>query len=128
MTDRLFNRELSWLAFNDRVLALAGEPGIPLLERVKFIAIASSNLDEFFQVRVAALKDQVAVGLTVRSTDGLTPADQLHAIAGSVTAMVARQEAMWRDVLVPALAEAGVTVLAWDDLGAADRLELTEVF
>jgi len=128
LTDRLFNRELSWLAFNDRVLALAGEPGIPLLERVKFIAIASSNLDEFFQVRVAALKDQVAVGLTVRSTDGLTPADQLHAIAGSVTAMVARQEAMWRDVLVPALAEAGVTVLAWDDLGAADRLELTEVF
>lgn len=128
MTDRLFNRELSWLAFNDRVLALAAESGIPLLERVKFIAIASSNLDEFFQVRVAALKDQLAVGLTVRSADGLTPAEQLEAIAGSVTTMVARQEAMWRDTLVPALAEAGVSVLGWDDLDTDDRLELTDVF
>ncbi len=128
MTDRLFNRELSWLAFNDRVLALAAESGIPLLERVKFIAIASSNLDEFFQVRVAALKDQVAVGLTVRSADGLTPAEQLEAIADSVTTMVARQEAMWRDTLVPALADAGVSVLGWDDLDTDDRLELTEVF
>jgi polyphosphate kinase len=128
LTDRLFNRELSWLAFNDRVLALAAESGIPLLERVKFIAIASSNLDEFFQVRVAALKDQVAVGLTVRSADGLTPAEQLEAIADSVTTMVARQEAMWRDTLVPALADAGVSVLGWDDLDTDDRLELTEVF
>ena len=67
---RLLNRELSWLDFNERVLALAADPGTPLLERLKFCAIFSSNLDEFFQVRVAALKDQVAAGLTQLSPDG----------------------------------------------------------
>jgi polyphosphate kinase len=128
MSGRLFNRELSWLAFNDRVLSLAAEPGIPLLERVKFVAICSSNLDEFFQVRVAALKDQRAVGLTVRSADGLTPAEQLAVVGDAVSVMVARQEQLWRSTLVPALAEVGVNVLGWHDLDAADRIELTEVF
>ena len=128
MSGRLFNRELSWLAFNDRVLSLAAEPGIPLLERVKFVAICSSNLDEFFQVRVAALKDQRAVGLTVRSADGLTPAEQLAVVGDAVSVMVARQEQLWRSTLVPALAEVGVNVLGWDDLDVADRIELTEVF
>jgi polyphosphate kinase len=128
MSGRLFNRELSWLGFNDRVLSLAAEPGIPLLERVKFVAICSSNLDEFFQVRVAALKDQRAVGLTVRSADGLTPAEQLTVVGDAVSVMVARQEQLWRSTLVPALAEVGVNVLGWDDLGVADRIELTEVF
>jgi len=128
MSGRLFNRELSWLAFNDRVLSLAAEPGIPLLERVKFVAICSSNLDEFFQVRVAALKDQRAVGLTVRSADGLTPAEQLSVVGDAVSVMVARQEQLWRSTLVPALAEVGVNVLGWHDLDVADRIELTEVF
>ena len=128
MSGRLFNRELSWLGFNDRVLSLAAEPGIPLLERVKFVAICSSNLDEFFQVRVAALKDQRAVGLTVRSADGLTPAEQLTVVGDAVSVMVARQEQLWRSTLVPALAEVGVNVLGWDDLDVADRIELTEVF
>jgi polyphosphate kinase len=128
MSGRLFNRELSWLAFNDRVLSLAAEPGIPLLERVKFVAICSSNLDEFFQVRVAALKDQRAVGLTVRSADGLTPAEQLAVVGDAVSVMVARQEQLWRSTLVPALAEVGVSVLGWHDLDVADRIELTEVF
>ncbi len=128
MSGRLFNRELSWLGFNDRVLSLAAEPGIPLLERVKFVAICSSNLDEFFQVRVAALKDQRAVGLTVRSADGLTPAEQLTVVGDAVSVMVARQEHLWRSTLVPALAEVGVNVLGWDDLDVADRIELTEVF
>jgi len=70
---RYLNREASWLDFNERVLDLADEPGIPLLERLKFVAIASSNLDEFFQVRVAALKDQIAAGVEDETPDGMTP-------------------------------------------------------
>ena len=73
---RILNRELSWLDFDERVLRLATEPGIPLLERVKFCAIFSSNMDEFFQVRVAAMKDQEAAGITSPLPDGRTPAEQ----------------------------------------------------
>ena len=72
--ERFLNRELSWLAFNERVLELATEPGIPLLERAKFCAITSTNLDEFFQVRVAALKDQMIAGIDRPTWDGRTPA------------------------------------------------------
>ena len=75
--ERFLNRELSWLDFNDRVLSLASEPGIPLLERAKFCAICSINLDEFFQVRVAALKDQIAAGIDDPTPDGRSPAQQL---------------------------------------------------
>src|SRR5205814_9741125 len=85
---RLLNRELSWLEFNRRVLALADDPRVPLLERVKFCAIFSSNLDEFFQVRVAALKDQVAAEITKRSPDGRTPAQQLMDISDRVAQLV----------------------------------------
>ena len=74
---RLLNRELSWLDFNERVLAMAERDDVPLLERAKFLAIYSQNLDEFFQVRVAGLKDQVAAGITASTPDGRTPAQQL---------------------------------------------------
>ena len=84
MNQRVFNRELSWLDFNRRVLSLAAESGVPLLERVKFAAICSSNLDEFFQVRVAALKDQVAAGVVAPAPDGRTPAEQLLEIGAQV--------------------------------------------
>src|SRR4029450_648018 len=75
--DRYLNRELSWLDFNTRVLSMADRPDVPLLERAKFLAIFSANLDEFFQVRVAGLKDQVAAGLGVLTPDGLSPSEQL---------------------------------------------------
>ena len=91
MDDRFINRELSWLAFNDRVLQLAREPGIPLLERGKFCAITTTNLDEFFQVRVAALKDQVAGGISEPTADGRTAAQQLAEIADRAHELVARQ-------------------------------------
>src|SRR5881397_2607820 len=77
---RYLNRELSWVAFNARVLALAEDRSRPLLERVKFLAIVSSNFDEFFQVRVAGLKEQLVTGVVVLSPDGLTPLEQLEAI------------------------------------------------
>ena len=119
---RYLNREISWLDFNERVLDLAEEPGIPLLERIKFIAIASSNLDEFFQVRVAALKDQIAAGVEDETPEGLTPAQQLAEIGTRVAAFVRRQESMLVDDLLPALREVGLSIVRWSDLDLGDRL------
>ncbi|MDP9465167.1 MAG: RNA degradosome polyphosphate kinase, partial [Actinomycetota bacterium] len=128
MSGPLLNRELSWLDFNRRVLALAHEPGIPLLERLKFVAISSSNLDEFFQVRISALKDQVAAGVAASSTGGLTPSQQLAAIGPNVEDFVIEQEKVLLDVLVPELAERGVRMVGWDDLDDDDRNYLADVF
>jgi polyphosphate kinase len=128
MDNRFINRELSWLAFNDRVLRLASEPGIPLLERAKFCAITTTNLDEFFQVRVAALKDQVAAGVEEPTADGRTAAHQLAEIKDRAHELVARQDAVFLDELVPALAAAGVAIVGWDDLDAVDRKRMTEVY
>lgn len=128
MSARLLNRELSWLGFNARVLALANEASIPLLERVKFVAICSSNLDEFFQVRVAGLKDQVAGGVAGAAADGLTPAQQLLEIGHEVERFVAEQEATLFDRLLPALAEHQVHLVGWDDLDEDDRKYLVDIF
>ncbi len=125
---RLLNREFSWLDFNDRVLALATEPGIPLLERAKFCAIFSTNLDEFFQVRVAALRDQVAAGIEDPTWDGRTPLQQLSEISARVPTMIERQEVIFLDQLVPALAAEGVTIAAWDELGQADRTAMRSYY
>ena len=113
--DRFLNRELSWLAFNERVLELASEPGIPLLERAKFCAITSQNLDEFFQVRVAALKDQLIAGIVRPTWDGRTPAQQLAAISEWVPGMIERLDAAFVDRLVPELRAAGVEIISWND-------------
>ena len=125
---RLLNRELSWLDFNRRVLALAEEPSIPLLERLKFVAICSSNLDEFFQVRIAALKDQVAAGIAGASIGGLTPTQQLAAIGPNVDDFVIEQEKVLLDVLVPDLAARGVQIVRWEDLADNDLSYLADVF
>ena len=127
MSQRLLNRELSWLAFNRRVLSLAEEAGIPLLERLKFCAICSSNLDEFFQVRVAALKDQVAAGVTQPAYDGLSPQAQLSEIATTADRFVVDQELVL-DHLLEELAEYGVQLVDWSSLTPADRVHLVSVF
>ena len=121
--ERFLNRELSWLAFNERVLQLASEPGIPLLERAKFCAIASTNLDEFFQVRVAALKDQLIAGIDQPTWDGRTPAQQLAAIAVWVPEMIERLDDAFVDHLVPELRAAGVEIIGWEDTTPAERVE-----
>src|SRR3954468_24476961 len=95
------NRELSWLDFNARVLSLAHDPHVPLLERAKFLAIFSQNLDEFFQVRVAGLKDQVAAGIASAAPDGRTPAQQLLEVRDRVEQLSARQERAFADEVVP---------------------------
>jgi polyphosphate kinase len=128
MDDRFINRELSWLDFNDRVLQLAAEPGIPLLERAKFCAITTTNLDEFFQVRVAALKDQVAAGLEPIGPDGRTPSQQLSAITERAAELVTRQEDIYLDDLIPSLSAAGIAIVTWDDLDRPERKALEEIY
>ncbi|WP_174297898.1 RNA degradosome polyphosphate kinase [Sphingomonas bacterium] len=108
--DRYFNRELSWLAFNRRVLEEACNAAHPLLERVRFLSISGSNLDEFFMVRVAGLKGQQLQDVERRSADGLTPGQQLGAITQEAHALMASQEAVWQ-ALLPQLADAGIAVL-----------------
>ncbi|MBV8691606.1 MAG: RNA degradosome polyphosphate kinase [Actinobacteria bacterium] len=125
---RYLNRELSWLEFDARVLALTEDPTVPLLERVKFCAIFAMNLDEFFYVRVAGLKDQVAARLGPTAPDGIWPAEQLTAIRRRVTELLARLSTSFVGDIVPALANAGVRLVEWSSLDAADRLHLVQVF
>jgi polyphosphate kinase len=125
---RFYNRELSWLEFGSRLLDLGEDHTVPLLERVKFLAIFSEGLDEFFQVRVAGLKDQVDAGLRVRSADGLRPSDTLRAISERVTQLVKRQSQIFLSDIAPALAEAGVRLSDWSSLDDDDREYLVEVF
>jgi polyphosphate kinase len=126
--ERFINRELSWIDFDERVLALAADPWVPLLERAKFGAIFSQNLDEFFQVRVAGLKDQVAAGITRTTPDGRTPAEQLLELRDRVSVLTKRLEQVFLGDLVPALARHGVVLSSWDDLDIEDRKHLVEVF
>jgi polyphosphate kinase len=126
---RYLDRELSWLQFNERVLALAEDDDLPLLDRVKFLAIFSQNLDEFFQVRVAGLKDQLATADRIgRSADRQSPADQLRAIRAEVQTLVRRQQRAFLGRVEPALADAGIAVIDWAALGDDDRRELIVEF
>ncbi len=126
--ERQLNRELSWLDFNRRVLSLASESGIPLLERVKFIAIFSSNLDEFFQVRVAALHDQVAADITLAGTDGRSPLQLLQEIGAQVRDLIDIQEELVIKELRPMLLDNDIAIIGWDDLHDDERDHVVEVF
>ncbi|HEX4775939.1 MAG TPA: RNA degradosome polyphosphate kinase [Acidimicrobiia bacterium] len=125
---RFLNRELSWLDFNARVLALAENPSVPLLERAKFLAIFSQNLDEFFQVRVSGLQEQLAAGLRATSPDGLGPLAQLHGIRSRVEELVARHAGVFAKDVAPALEEHGIRFCEWDGLSDEDRRYLHGVF
>ena len=122
------NRELSWLEFNQRVLDEALDRGSPLLERVKFFCIVSSNLDEFFEVRVAGLKQQEESHVVERSPDGRTASETLRDIRKRVLKMVAEQNRCWREELVPALAKKRIRFLSVAELGAADRAYIENYF
>src|SRR6516164_6264333 len=126
--DRYLNRELSWLDFNARVLALAADNSLPLLERAKFLAIFSSNLDEFYMVRVAGLKRRDEMGLSVRSADGLTPREQLARIGEQTQQIATRHAREFLDSVRPALAEEGIHIVTWADLDEAEREQLSTYF
>jgi polyphosphate kinase len=125
--DRFINRELSWLDFNDRVLDEAHNPSHPLLEQVRFLSISANNLDEFYMVRVAGLKAQVRADVTRRSQEGLTPSEQLEAIAERAGHLMRRQQDRWR-ALRKELARNGLTVLTASELSEADRTWLARHF
>jgi polyphosphate kinase len=125
---RHLNRELSWLQFDERVLALAEDPGLPVLERAKFLAIFAGNLDEFFQVRVAGLKEQAVAGVTGSGADGIPPADQLRAIDEYVTELSHRQAELFADEVVPDLDANGIRLSDWDALDDDDRDHLVAIF
>ncbi|MCV7379496.1 RNA degradosome polyphosphate kinase [Mycobacterium alsense] len=126
--DRYLNRELSWLDFNARVLALAADNSLPLLERAKFLAIFASNLDEFYMVRVAGLKRRDEMGLSVRSADGLTPREQLARIGEQTQLIATRHARVFLDSVRPALAEEGIHIVTWADLDQAERDQLSTYF
>ena len=126
--DRFLNRELSQVDFNARVLALAEDESAPLLERAKFLAIVATNNDEFYQVRVAGLKQQAAAGIRTRSADGLTAQEQLSAIATKMVPLATHHARIFTDHVMPALRDAGVKVLRWGELDRPQREELNAMF
>ncbi|MBY6350140.1 RNA degradosome polyphosphate kinase [Rhodococcus corynebacterioides] len=126
--DRYLNRELSWLDFNSRVLALAEDASLPLLERAKFLAIFASNLDEFYMVRVAGLKRRDETGLSVRSADGLSPREQLSLIAKRTQEIAERHARTFLDRIVPELAAEGIDIVRWSAVTEDERVRLTEYF
>ena len=132
-TELYENRELSWLDFNERVLQLAEDPETPLMERVKFLAIYTSNLDEFFMVRVAGLHDQVDAGIDARKADGLSPSETIERIAARTRELGARQSRVWEEEVRSELSEHGVRILdmadcSADELERADRLFHEQIF
>src|SRR4051795_11895047 len=127
------NRELSWLDFNERVLELAEDRSLPLLERVKFSAIFDSNLNEFFMVRVAGVHDQIDAGVAGRQADGMSAAETMDAIATRVRELARRQARHFEEALRPQLADHGIRIISCadcseDELAAADRRFDDEIF
>src|SRR4051812_48810074 len=124
---RFINRELSWLAFNERVLSEADNPSHPLLERLRFLSISASNLDEFYMVRVAGLKGHVLAGIVAPSQDGLTPAQQLEAITRRASLLMDNQQSSW-GTLRKELRGVGIAIVDPSELTDVDTMWLEEIF
>lgn len=126
--DRFLDRELSWLDFNGRVLELAADPNVPLLERVNFLSIFSSNLDEFYMVRVASLKRRIATGIAVQSASGLAPKEVLAKIGVKTRALQTHHARLFVDEILPRLKDNGVEIVHWSMLTDSERSRLHEYF
>ncbi|HYG94309.1 MAG TPA: RNA degradosome polyphosphate kinase [Nocardioides sp.] len=125
---RFLDRELSWLRFNERVLELAEDKELPLLERARFLAIFTSNLDEFFMVRVAGLKRRIATGLAVRAVSGMMPRDVLERIWHRTRELSERQATVFREQVAPSLREEGIELLRWPDLTHDEQKACKKLF
>ena len=126
--DRFLDSELSWLHFNQRVLELAEDPQVPLLERTRFLAIFASNLDEFFMVRVAGLKRRIAAGMAVRAVSGMLPREELEAIWEETRALTQRHADLFREEIVPALASHDIELVRWGDLDKEEQKRCKRLF
>ena len=125
--DRFSDRELSWLAFNQRVLELGEDPSVPPLERARFLAIFASNLDEFYMVRVAGLKRRIAAGIAVRAASGWTPREVMKHVGERTRGLMARHAQAFKD-LVPVLHDSGIDIVRWRDLDSDERKAMTTMF
>ncbi|MET4079351.1 RNA degradosome polyphosphate kinase [Janibacter sp. UYMM211] len=126
--DRFLDREISWLQFNERVLQMAADPDMPLLERARFLAIFTSNLDEFFMVRVAGLKRRIATGIAVRSASGLEPREVLEQISKVSHDLTAAHARIFEESVRPALAEEGISIITWSEVDDAEQARVSEIF
>lgn len=126
--DRFLDREISWLKFNQRVLELAEDPSLPLLERVRFLAIFASNLDEFFMVRVAGLKRRIAAGVAVRAASGLLPREVLKEIWATTSELMERHARVFREDVTPALEAEGIQLVRWEDLDREEQKHCKRLF
>ena len=126
--ERFLDREISWLQFNERVLQLAADENVPLLERCRYLAIFASNLDEFFMVRVAGLKRRIATGIAVRSASGLEPREVLEQISLVAHELLSMQARVYRDQVRPALETEGITLVRWEELSDDERARIGGVF
>ncbi len=126
--ERYLDRELSWLAFNTRVLELAEDPDVPLLERARFLAIFSSNLDEFYMIRVAGLKRRIAAGVAFPSVSGMMPREVLERTLERTRELMAQQTQCFRSDVLPGLVKEGIDIARWDDLDDAEHGRLRRLF
>ena len=126
--DRYLDREHSWIQFNERVLELAEDESIPLLERVRYLAIFASNLDEFFMVRVAGLMRRMVAGFPVEGAGSQMASQVLRGTLAAARMAAGKHSAVFRDVIQPALARRGIEILGWRDLTAEERHDLSELF
>nr|MDQ6934993.1 RNA degradosome polyphosphate kinase [Actinomycetota bacterium] len=126
--DRFLDRELSWLRFNQRVLELAEDEGLPLLERVRLLAHVANNLDEFFMVRVAGLKRRIAAGVAVRAASGLMPREVLERIWTQTATLMSRHAALFQDNIVPALRKENIELVRWEDLDRDEQRSAKRLF
>jgi len=126
--ENFINRDLSWVEFNKRVLEEALNPELPLLEKIKFISIFCSNLDEFYMIRISGIKEQIAANVEEPSIDGLTPIEQLRKIERALKPLLKNLDNYWMDYITPALKENNIKLLSFNDISEADKAKLTEYF
>lgn len=126
--ENFINRDLSWVEFNKRVLDEALNPELPLLDKIKFISIFCSNLDEFYMIRVSGIKEQIAANISEPAIDGLTPIEQLSKVEIALKPLLKKLDNLWTTEIIPALKEQGISLISIDELGIAEKEKLTNYF